>query len=208
MKSIRLLKLFLALALVSPAVVHAETSTPLPTSLKGVAVAEIPAQAAAQIAAVKPEEREATAIALVTSAVKAHPTIASAIVGAVCTKCPEVAAAVSKAAISVQPKQAQIIVRAATAAAPDYAADITKALVALSEATPSLKPELTPLIASLQAAPTQVASTTPLPTETTTPTRPARGPIVSGPYIPLSGTPTNSAPGTPVPPGGRDYARP
>ena len=191
---------------------HAEkNSTALPAALKGVAIAEIPAQVADLIAAAKPAERETTAIQMVTATVKAYPTVASAIVGAVCTKCPDLAAAVTKAATSVQPKQAKLLAQAAAAAAPEQVKDILAALTALSETTPSLKTSLLPAVASLEAltgttktaASTQLASTTTEPAGTTR----VRGPVISGPYIPLSGTPTNATPGTPVPPGG-DYSRP
>jgi len=210
MKIIPLLSLALVVTLVGSAVVAAEDRpTTLPAALKGVTLAEMPAQAAALVAAAQPDVREATATEVVSGAVKAYPAIASAIVGAVCTKCPEVAAAVAKAAITVQPKQAQLLARAAAAAAPAYTADIRNALAALSESNPALKSTLVPVIASLQSAAPQVASvgSTSLPEAPTTGGR-VRGPIVSGPYVPLSGTPTNTPPGTPVPPPGNDYARP
>lgn len=213
MKMIRLLSLALVVTLGSSVFGHAEKNTAsLPAALKGVALAEIPAQAAALIAAAKPATREATATDVVSGTVKAYPAIASAIVGAVCTQFPELAAAVAKAAVSVQPKQAQLIARAAAAAAPAFTADIKSALVALGEATPALKASLTPVIASLQSpAPliASAASVTPTPSLPEAPVTVGRGrgPIVSGPYVPLSGTPTNTPPGTPVPPTG-DYARP
>lgn len=187
-----------------------KTPATLPVALKGVTLAEIPAKAASLIAAAPLATRESTATEIITGAVKTYPAIASAIVGTVCTKCPEVAAAVTKAAIAVQPKQAEVIAKAAAAAAPKHTAEITAALLALSKTTPSLQPSLAPVISSLQGGTAvQVASATVTdPTTTTPPTGSRlRGPVVSGPYVPLSGTPTNSPPGTPVPPTG-DYARP
>jgi len=214
MKSIRLLGRFAACLVFSSMVAFAENSpAPLPAAnFKGVVIAEIPSQAATLIAAAKPAEREATASAVVTSAIKAHPTIASAVVGAVCTKCPDLAGVVAKTAISVQPRQAGIIARAAAAAAPSQTAAISKALASLRESVPTLKTTLDPVIASLEMASGQIANASPA-TEAVVPIVPpgsgnVRGPIVSGPYIPLSGTPTNAPPGSPVPTGGRDYARP
>jgi hypothetical protein len=210
MKMIRLSSLVIALAL-GATVVYAEKAPPaLPTALQGMTLGEIPAQTAALIAAATPEKRNAAVTELVTGAVKSYPAITTAIVGAVCSKCPEVASLVTKTAVSLQPKQAQLIAKAATAAAPKQTAAITETLAALAEANPSLKPSLHSVLTSLQTASLSVASTTPTSaTEATTPTPGrVRGPIVSGPYIPLSGTPTNTPPGNPVPPPGNDYARP
>lgn len=206
------LALMIGLGLVPPALAEKSPAT-LPAALKGVALAEIPDQAAALIFAAKPASRETTATEVVSGAVKTYPAIASAIVGAVCTKCPQVAAVVAKAAIKVQPQQAQLLANAAAAAAPNHKADIAKALAALGESVPTLKASLSPVIASLQSAAPQLANATAT-TAAANAEPPAagsgriRGPIVSGPYVPLSGTPTNSPPGTSVPPPGNDYARP
>lgn len=210
MKLNHLLRSTLVLALASTVLVRAENAPTLPTALKGVALGEIPAQAATLIATAAPEQRSAKASEVVSGAVKTYPAIASAIVGAVCTKCPDLSATVAQAAAKIQPKQAQLIVQAAVAAAPKYKAEISKAMVALSESSPALKASLAGAITSLQSPQvTTASSATAAPTlpETAPGIGRTRGPIVSGPYIPLSGTPTNAPPGTPVPPSG-DYARP
>lgn len=209
MKLIPVLRLALVVILGGSLFAQAEKTSTLPAALQGIAIAEVPAEAATLIAAAKPDQREMVATEVVSGTVKTYPAIATAIVGAVCTKCPDLAAVVTKAAVSVQPKQAQLIVKAATAVAPKYTAEIESALVALSESDPTLKSTLRPLIASFQSP--QLASVAGVTASDGT-TEPAisgrlRGPVISGPYVPLSGTPTNTPPTTPVPPGG-DYARP
>jgi hypothetical protein len=212
MKSCILLLATLVVALGAAPVRAEKSSATLPVALMGVSLAEIPAKAATVIAAAPLETRASTATEIITGAVKSYPAIASAIVGTVCTKCPEVAAVVAQAAVAAQPKQAEVIAKAAAAGAPNYTAAITEALVALSKSTPSLQASIAPVISSLQnatATPVAVASAadTTTPTVTVPTSTRLRGPVVSGPYVPLSGTPTNTPPGTPVPPTG-DYARP
>ena len=206
--------------------------------LKSVPVAEVPARAAVWVAAAPFAKRDGVTTEVVRLAVKAHPTIAPAIVGSIAKQCPSTAPAAAGTAARLQPKQIRSIAQAAAAAAPAEAGRIVQALctavptayreVALivarvcpaateeilagvSTALPTLKAGLDSAIASYAGQLFSVAAVL----DRISPPAPdlnnsvVRGPTIGAPFIPLSSTPTNTPPGGgEVPPGGRDYARP
>ncbi|MCW5551438.1 MAG: hypothetical protein KIS67_04645 [Verrucomicrobiae bacterium] len=89
-------------------------------------VAEVPAMAADFVAKAKTSERDAVTTDVVKWAVKSHPSIAPAVVGAIARKTPEAASVAASTAASIQPKQAKLIAQAAVAAAPSQAGQIVK----------------------------------------------------------------------------------
>lgn len=97
-------------------------------ALAKAAVAEVPAMAADFVAKAKTSERDAVTTDVVKWAVKSHPSIAPAVVGAIARQTPEAAAVAASTAATVQPKQAKLIAQAAVAAAPGQAGQIVKAM--------------------------------------------------------------------------------
>jgi hypothetical protein len=215
----------------------ATTKEGVRSALKSVTAAEVPARAADLVAQTPAADQAVVTVEAVRIAVKAHPTIAPAIVGSVAKQCPAVAATAAATAAKLQPKQIKLIARAAAVAAPAHAGEIVTALcqalpgdyreialtvalavpgaadeilVGLSAGLPTIKAALDSVIASYQGATPSVAAVL----DRVAPTTPAvtgsgvRGPTIGPPFIALSGTPTNAPPGTNVPPGGRDYFRP
>ena len=229
-----------ALALVfgcSIVAASAETKTEnVRTALKSVPTAEVPAHAARLVGQASAEDRDRVTTEVVCVAVKAHPTIAPAIVGSVAKQCPAAAINAAATAAKLQPKQVKAIAQAAAAAAPVHAGGIVKALckvvpsayrevalvvalvvpgatdeilAGLSEGLPALKAGLDSAIASYQGQLLpSVAAVLDRTTVMSDFDSSLRGPTIGAPFIALSGTPTNSPPASPVPPGGRDYARP
>jgi len=227
-----------ALALVfglTTAVASAETKTDTTrAAFKQVPTAEVPARAAQLVGQATVEDLARVTTEVVSVAVKAHPNIAPAIVGAVAKESPTAAITAAAIAAKLQPKQATAIARAAAVAAPSLAGGIVKALskqvpssyremalavaavapgatdeilAGLSEGLPALKAGLDTAIASYngQALPSVAAVLDRAPNTTDST---LRGPTIGGPYVAVSGTPTNAPPASPVPPNGRDYARP
>lgn len=230
-----------ALAIVfgcSIAAASAETKTEtVRSALKQVPTAEVPARAADLVAQARTADRDSVTAEVVRMAVKAHPTIAPAIVGSIAKKTPAAATTAAATAARLQPKQVTQIAHAAAAAAPAHAGGIVKALckvvpgayrdvaltvalvapgateeilAGLSEGLPALKAGLDAAIASYQGQllPSVAAVLDRTPDTADFASSSVRGPTIGAPFIVLSGTPTNTPPGTTVPPGGRDYARP
>ncbi len=229
----------LALALVfacSIAVASAETKTETTrAAFKQVPTAEVPARAAQLVGQARVEDLDRVTTEVIRVAVKAHPNIAPAIVGAVAKQSPAAAITAAATASKLQPKQVTAIARAAAVAAPSHAGGIVKALcklvpnayrqmaLAVAEVAPDATDEIlaglsaglpAPFKAGLDAAIASykgqglpsvaaVLDQTPNMDDST-----LRGPTIGGPYVVPSGTPTNAPPAFPVPPGGRDYARP
>ena len=194
-------------------------------ALKPVPTAEVPARAAQLVGQASAEDRDLLTTEVVAVAVKAHPTIAPAIVGTIATQYPAQAVSAAASAARLQPKQAKAIAQAAAAAAPAHAGGIVKALckivpgayrevasvvalivpgatdeilAGLSEGLPAIKPALDTVIASYSGQVPSVGAV--LDRVTTTPpvaTGPdgVRGPTIGPPFIALSGTPTNTPPG-------------
>jgi len=214
----------------------ATTKEMVRAALKSVPTAEVPARAAELVAQASADTRESITVEAVRVAVKAHPTIASAIVGSIAKQSPATAAIAAATAAKLQPKQVKSIAQAAAAAAPTQAGEIVKALckalpdsyrevalvvalavpsatieilAGLSEGLPSIKSALDSVIASYSGQVPSVAAVMDRVVPTTIVTSSdLRGPTIGAPFIALSGTPTNAPPGNDVPPGGRDYARP
>jgi len=214
----------------------ATTKEMVRAALKSAPTAEVPARAAELVAQASTDTRESITVEAVRVAVKAHPTIAPAIVGSISKQSPATAAPAAATAAGLQPKQVRAIAQAAAAAAPAQAGAIVMALckalpasyreialvvslavpgatdeilAGLSEALPEIKPALDSVIASYSGKSPSVASVL----DRVVPSvasggSDVRGPTVGAPFIALSGTPTNAPPGNDVPPGGRDYARP
>ncbi len=214
----------------------ATTKEGVRAALKSVPTAEVPARAATLVAQTPATDQPGVTVEAVRFAVKAHPTIAPAIVGSVAKQCPAVAATAAATAAKLQPKQIKLIARAAAVAAPAHAGEIVTALcqalpgdyreialtvalavpsatdeilAGLSAGLPTIKAALNSVIASYQGATPSVAAVLDrvAPTPGVTGSG-VRGPTIGPPFIALSGTPTNAPPGTNVPPGGRDYFRP
>jgi hypothetical protein len=219
------------------AVASAEvTKETIRTGLKSVPAAEVPARAAALVAKATAAELDGVTVEVVRVAVKAHPTVAPAIVGSIAKQCPAAAATAAATAAQLQPKQAKAIAQAAAAAAPAHAGAIVTALckalpsayrevalavasavpsataeilAGLTEGLPTIKTAVDSVVASYSGQAPSVAAVL----DRVVPTTPVgssdlRGPTIAAPFIILSGTPTNAPPGTDVPAGGRDYARP
>lgn len=220
-------------------VASAETKTEtIRTSIKQSPTAEVPARAADLVAQSPTANRDQITTEVVRFAVKAHPTIACAIVGSIAKKTPAAAITAAATAAKLHPKQVTQIAQAAAAAAPAQAGGIVKALckvvpgayrdvaltvafvvpgateeilAGLSEGLPTLKAGLDSAIASYQGK--ELPSVAAVLDRTSDPdgfvsASFVRGPTIGPPFIALSGTPTNAPPGTAVPPGGRDYAKP
>jgi len=237
MKSKYFGRLILAMVLGSSIAANAATTKEqVRAGLKSVPTAEVPARAAELVAQASSDTRVSITVEAVSVAVKAHPTIASAIVGSISKQNPTTAAPAAATAASLQPKQVKAIAQAAAAAAPAQAGAIVKALckalpaayrevalvvslavpsatdeilAGLSEALPEIKPALDSVIASYSGkAPSVAAVMDRVVPSVASGGSDVRGPTIGAPFIALSGTPTNAPPGNDVPPGGRDYARP
>ena len=136
------------------------------------------------------------------AAVAAVPAKSGEIVAAVCKAVPSAYREVALGAAAGNPSASREILAGVASALPKYSNVIDRALAGTTEAV-SVPGVLAQLSSSNpEAAIPVVASATPGLTA-------VRGPAISAPYIPLSGTPTNVPPGGgDVPPGGRDYAAP
>lgn len=227
----------LAFALASAQASEKDLLTQYAKSFEKVAAAELPAQAAGAISKVDSKQREATTTAVVKAAVGLNPASAPAIVGAIARLHPEVAALAAKVATQLQPKQAAAIARAAAAAAPEQAGKIVELvcrevptayrevattvaqvapksdaqiLAGVSAAIPVLRASIAQAQGSgnVGSSVDSVLNTATQPNTSSTPTFGVRGPTIGGALVPITTTPTNAAPGTVVPPGGRDYAHP
>ena len=208
-------------------------------SFQNVSAAELPATAAGVVARASAKEREATTEAVVKAAVGLNPASAPAIVGAIARTTPDMAATAARVAAALQPKQAGAIARAAAEAAPSMAGRIVEAVCkvvpsafrevanAVAQVVPKANSEILDGVASalpsMKGAIAQaqgragsgnsVDSVLQSANQISTPTTPTvssfRGPMISGPYVPITTPPTNAPPGSGiVPPGGRNYARP
>ncbi len=214
----------------------ATTKEGMRVALKSVPTAEVPARAADLVVQTPAADQPSVTVEAVRVAVKAHPTIAPAIVGAIAKQTPALAATAAATAAKLQPKQIKLIARAAAVAAPGHAGEIVTALcqvqpgdyreialtvalavpgdtdeilAGLSAGLPTIKPALDSVIASYQGPTPSVAAVLDRVVSPPTVTGSGvRGPTIGPPFIALSGTPTNAPPGTNVPPGGRDYFRP
>ena len=169
-------------------------------AIVGAIAREVPVSApvaAATAAAQQPGQASAIAKA----AAAAAPEQAGAIVFAVCRAVPNQYRNVAVAVSQVVPQSSKQILEAVAIAIPELKSSIEKALASYSGG-------MTVASSLEKAAPAPGGSggtTTPEPGFTG-----FRGPAPAPPYVGLSGTARNSAPGTPgeQPPGGRNYAAP
>jgi hypothetical protein len=153
--------------------------------------------AAAAAAAQQPGQASAIAKAAAASA----PAQAGAIAGAVCRAVPNQYRNVAVAVAQAVPQSTKQILEAIASAIPGLKASIEKALASYSSG-------MTVASSLEKAAPTPGGSGGNTSPETVI--NGFRGPATAPPYVGLSGTATNAAPGTPgeQPPGGRNYATP
>jgi hypothetical protein len=161
---------------------------PFTQTLSPVPAAEIPAKAAELVAQAKPAERQPTTIAVVQAAVGKYPSAAPLIVGAIAKAVPAMAATAAATAVGLQPTMVNAIAKAAASAAP------TK----VNEVDVAVQRQLSVTLAGQPQPATPPAG------------GPVLGPSRQPPYVPLTGTPGSSTPGTggTLPPHGRDYAQP
>lgn len=122
----------LAVALVAPCFISyadsAASSTSTRKALAKAPIAEVPAKAAELVAKANTAERDTVTSDVVKWAIKSHPSIAPAVVGAIARKSPEAAPVAAAKAASLQPKQAKLIAQAAVSAAPSQAGQIVEAV--------------------------------------------------------------------------------
>jgi hypothetical protein len=175
------------------------------------AVKAHPTTAVATVGAISTKCPETAPITAATAAALL-PKQARIIAHAAAKAAPSQAGAIVKAVCKVVPGDYREVALVVGAAAPLATRDI---IAGLSEALPNLKPRLDAAVASYngnlpsvgpvldRAGSGNPGGLTPLASPG------LRGPTVGGPYINLSGTPTNvPSGGGVVPPGGRDYAAP
>jgi hypothetical protein len=157
---------------------------------------------------------------------KTAPEVVDVAAGTAAAEQPKLAAEITKAATAAAPKKAGKIVAAvcrsvpseyrrialaAAQAAPDQSKDILHGVVA---ALPQLKSGIEAALASYGSNPSVGAvldaSTVATTANASGIVQPVRGPTISPPYVPLSGSTTGTGPADsgPVPAGGRDYAAP
>ncbi len=203
-------------------------------NLAGVPAGELPAKAAELVKAAKSADRPATTVEVVKAAVNMKPAAAPSVVGAVARTTPEMASVAAGTAAAQQHKLASAIAKAAAAAAPSQAGKIVAAVcrvvpkdyravaLAAAEAAPGSEKEILrelgtvfpnmkvdDAISTYAGNPSSFAAV--LATVNTSGSQVAlRGPTIAPPYVAPSGSSVNITPADsgPVPPGGRDYAKP
>ena len=196
----------------APAVVGAIASA-VPTMASvaaGVAASEQPKQAAAiakAAAAAAPAQARKIVLAVCRAVPNAYRDIAVAVSQAVPTANKEILSAVAAAIPGLKPYVEQAMIGSAGNA---YSVpSVLDQAARLAQAAPTAGSVSTiagmPSAGSSANSSQTIAAGTPGLAGTS-----ARGPAVGPPYIPLTTTPTNVSSGSsgPVPPGGRDYARP
>lgn len=164
------------------------------------AVPEMAALAAGVAASEQPKQTEAIARA----ATGAAPSRVTEIVASLCRAVPNQYRNVAVAAAQILPGAGREILAGVSTGLPGLRPSIENALAKQTGTAPSLT-EVLDQAANSSDGKLTTAATTPVAAPSF-----SRGPTISGPYIPLSNTPTNVTTGTSgdVPPGGRDYARP
>lgn len=204
-------------------------------ALKGVPAPELPAKSAEIVKKAKVRDWGDTTVGVVQAGVRISPVSAPAIVGAIAKSVPDMASLAASTAALEQPSQAAAIARAAASAAPARASKIVTAVsravpaqtrlvaVSVAESVPGAgrdvltgvigaQPELRrSLIASTASTAPEVAKALDQAYKDVAVAGPeSRGPTISAPYVPASGTPANvdTTSSAPVPPGGRSYASP
>lgn len=193
-----ILALACATAVFSAFSVSAEVSTQtIEKTLKAVRAPELPAKAASLVSKAKTEDREATTIAAVKTAIGINRASAAAVVGAIAHANPKMASVAAATAVSLEPKQAAKIARAAASGAPSEADAI---VAAMSKAAPSFSNAISENVASTISAGKTLASVNGF----------DRAPTVGDPFVDrVGGTGEISHTNTVVvPPGGRDYSAP
>jgi hypothetical protein len=142
------------------------------------------------------------AVAIAKSAAAAAPAKSGDIAEAVCKASPTQYRAVVLAVTQVTPKAGKQVLLGLGRAIPQFAASVQLAVGNYRglETMPAVLDQI-----NVSSQGTQTASTT-----GGTPATGPRGPSIIPPYIPLTGNPGSTSPGTsaPVPPGGRDYSAP
>jgi len=175
-----------------------------------VALKKNPTMAAAIVGATSRKSPEAASVAAATAA-SLQPKQAKLIAQAAAAAAPSKAGNIVKAVCKAVPSAYREVAVAVSQVAPNSAKEI---LAGLSEALPTLanpieqamvtyNGQVLSVVAVLDRVPDSSGTVT-----SGTTIAAARPPTITGPYVPLSRTPTNAGPGTVVPPGGRDYARP
>ncbi len=125
----------LVLFSLSPSIAADSTLSPaLRTSLSAIPRAELPSRVAAIIRAAPPEERVATALGAVKTAVRRNRSAAPVIAGAAAQAAPNLASETAGATAREQPRQAAAIAKASAAAAPAQAGRI---VIAVCRAVPA-----------------------------------------------------------------------
>jgi len=176
--------LVLAMILSGGAAVAKDEQGAIKAAFSKVPTAEVPAKEADLVSQAEANGRDAVAVDVVKDALKKNPTLAAAVVGAICRKSVETAPTVAATAAGIQRKQVKLIAQAAAAAAPSKAGEIVKAvckvapadyrevvlavaqvapkaakeiLEGLSEALPNLKGPIDQAVASYSGQPLSVA---------------------------------------------------
>jgi len=120
------------LAMVSAQVALAKDSPQLADvelALTGVAIPELPVNAARLVSQASDAEKESATLLVVRTVSEINPTSLPAVVGAIGRATPTMASVAAANAVSLQPKQVVVITRAAVAAAPGRAGDIVAAIL-------------------------------------------------------------------------------
>jgi len=99
-------------------------------SLSGVAIPELPVNAANLVSQSKDSEKESVTMLVLQTVSESNPASIPAVVGAIGHSTPALASVAAANAVTLQPKQAVLITRAAVGAAPDHAGEIVSAILA------------------------------------------------------------------------------
>jgi hypothetical protein len=99
-------------------------------SLSGVAIPELPVNAANLVSHSKASEQESVTMLVLQTVSEINPASIPAVVGAIGHSTPAMAPVAAANAVTLQPKQAVLITRAAVGAAPDHAGEIVSAILA------------------------------------------------------------------------------
>jgi hypothetical protein len=98
-------------------------------ALTGVAVPELPVNAATLVSQSKDSEKESVTMLVIQTISEINPASMPAVVGAIGHSTPTMASVAAANAVSLQPQQSALITRAAVGAAPDRAGEIVSAIL-------------------------------------------------------------------------------
>lgn len=127
--------MFAASAIMAPALaLDAAGITSLNQAISATKVVETPSVAARMVSEASKEDKEQVAVAVVTAAIRSHPSSIGSVITAVLRKAPETMSAVVAAALEAAPDSSLTIIAAAAEGAPDQA---DKAVAVASKKMPS-----------------------------------------------------------------------